>query len=104
MKDIIEKIPLKNASCEQIRSEQINNKLYDFVVCRAVSALPEFVTLTHHLVSKVNRNSIRNGTICLKGGDVTEEISTFKKKVSVTNINEFFEGEFFETKKIIYLQ
>jgi len=104
VKDIIEKIPLKNASCEQIRSEQINNKLYDFVVCRAVSALPEFVTLTHHLVSKVNRNSIRNGTICLKGGDVTEEISTFKKKVSVTNINEFFEGEFFETKKIIYLQ
>ncbi len=99
--DVIEKLNLSNATCQQIRCEQLNDT-YEFVISRAVTAFPEFVTLTKQLVSKHRFNTIKNGIIYLKGGDLTEEMTPFKNKITTINISDYFENEFFTTKKIIY--
>jgi 16S rRNA (guanine527-N7)-methyltransferase len=102
VQDVITRLELKNTTCEQIRCEQLTQK-YDFIVSRAVTSFPEFVNFTKDLINQRPSNSIKNGIIYLKGGDITEEIAVFKKKVSVIEISNYFENEFFATKKIIYL-
>lgn len=98
--DIKNSLNLENVIPICNRIENINDK-YDFVVSRAVTAFPKFVTLVHKKFRKNNFNSIPNGIIYLKGGDINEEI-TGLKSVTVKFINEYFEEDFFETKKIIY--
>jgi 16S rRNA (guanine527-N7)-methyltransferase len=102
VKDVINRLELTNATCQQIRCEELKVK-YDFIVSRAVTSFPEFVTFTKELLNQRSSNSIKNGIIYLKGGDITEEILPFKKKVQVEDISNYFENEFFATKKIIYL-
>jgi len=102
VQDVITRLELKNTTCEQIRCEQLTQK-YDFIVSRAVTSFSEFVNFTKDLINQRPSNSIKNGIIYLKGGDITEEITAFKKKVSVIEISNYFENEFFATKKIIYL-
>jgi len=102
VKDVINRLELTNATCQQIRCEELKVK-YDFIVSRAVTSFPEFVTFTKELLNQRASNSIKNGIIYLKGGDITEEILPFKKKVQVVDISNYFENEFFATKKIIYL-
>jgi len=102
VQDVIKQLELTNATCEQIRCEQLQEK-YDFVVSRAVTSFPEFVNFTKDLINQRPSNSIKNGIIYLKGGEIVDEIAPFKKKVSVINISDYFENEFFTTKKIIYL-
>lgn len=102
VQDVINRLELKNATCQQIRCEQLTEK-YDFIVSRAVTSFPDFVSLTKGLIKQRPSNSIKNGIIYLKGGEITEEIAPFKKKVSVVDIGDYFENEFFTTKKIIYL-
>jgi len=102
VKDIIEKLGLKNATCQQIRCEELK-ETYDFVISRGVTSFPEFVSLTKSLLNKTKNNYIKNGILYLKGGDFIEEIKPFKKRVSIVNIDDFFEEEYFITKKIIYL-
>lgn len=92
---------LDNVIGKQSRVESLNEQ-FDFVVSRAVTAFPDFVNMAKSRVSKVQHNSISNGIIYLKGGDFDEEIAPFKKRVIVTDISAYFEGEFFETKKIIH--
>lgn len=93
---------LHNVTGIQSRSEDITSK-FDFVVSRAVTAFPKFVGQVSHLVSKQQRNSIPNGIIYLKGGDFGDEIKPFGKRIELFDIPAFFDEEFFETKKIIYL-
>jgi 16S rRNA (guanine527-N7)-methyltransferase len=93
---------LTNVTFEQIRAEQLKNK-YDFIVSRAVTALPEFVGWVSSKVSKHQKHKVKNGVFYLKGGDITEEIIPFKNIATVFEISDFFKEEFFETKKIIYL-
>ena len=92
---------LDNVKGIQFRAEKLNKK-YDFVVSRAVTAFPQFVALTRNLISPVQRNTLKNGIIYLKGGEFLNEIETFKN-VEVFAIPQFFEEPFFATKKIIYL-
>ncbi|WP_346861386.1 16S rRNA (guanine(527)-N(7))-methyltransferase RsmG [uncultured Draconibacterium sp.] len=93
---------LKNVRAEQIRAEQLKDK-YDFVVSRAVTRLPEFVPWIQKNISKKNLNALPNGVIYLKGGDLTQEIKPYRKKVFVQDLSEYFEEEFFETKKVLHL-
>ena len=86
---------LKNVMARQLRVETMKEK-FDFIVSRAVTAFPAFVALT--------RKRIRESSLYLKGGDFEEEIRDFKDKISVYNIPDFFEEEFFETKKLIYMK
>lgn len=99
---IAEELGLKNVIAAQIRSEAVKSK-YDFVVSRAVTAFPQFVALTRHLVSDVNKNAVANGILYLKGGDFNEEIKTFKKRTSIVAISDYYSESFFDTKKLIHL-
>ena len=93
---------LKNVSTFIKRVEEENNK-YDFIISRAVTAFPDFVKLTLKNIEKGEKNSLKNGIIYLKGGDLTDELRPLKNKVLVWNIKEFFTEPFFETKRIVYL-
>ena len=102
VKEITEAIGLENLSAEHARAEKQKTK-YDFVISRAVTAFPKFVALTSKLISQKHKNPKINGIIYLKGGDFKAEIKSFAKKVDIVNISDYFEEDFFETKKIIYL-
>lgn len=100
--DIAEKIGLKNVTVQHGDIKEVKGK-FDFVVSRAVMRFDELVPLVRNLVSKEGRNGYPNGLICLKGGDIADEIAKFKSSILLTDIKSFFKEEFFETKKIIYL-
>jgi 16S rRNA (guanine527-N7)-methyltransferase len=99
---IASSLELKNVKCVIGRSEEIHEK-YDFVICRAVTEMTRFIEITRHLISPVSQNTVPNGFICLKGGDLTEEMAPFSNIATITEIKNWFSEPFFETKKIIYL-
>lgn len=100
--DVIAQLGLTNAKAIQIRAEQLDGE-FDFVVSRAVTALPEFVPWVKGKISRTQYHPLRNGILYLKGGDLAAELRPFAKKVRTWDIPEFFSEEFFETKKVIYL-
>ena len=100
--DVIDRLGLANAKAMQIRAEQLEGE-YDFVVSRAVTTLSEFVPWVKDKISKTQYHSMRNGILYLKGGDLNEELFPFRKKVRTWDIAEWFDEEYFETKKVIYL-
>jgi 16S rRNA (guanine527-N7)-methyltransferase len=102
VKSVAESLQLTNVSAEQIRAEHVQRD-FDFIVSRAVTDLSQFVGWVRGKVSDIHYHKLRNGIIYLKGGDLTEEIAPFRKKVRMFDISEFFEESYFETKKIIYL-
>lgn len=76
---------------------------FDFVVSRAVMPLADMVKLVRKLISHDNSNAIPNGLLCLKGGDLEQEIARYKKDVLIDNLSVYFQEEYFKTKKILYL-
>ena len=94
---------LKNVIARQLRVETMKEK-FDFIVSRAVTAFPAFVSLTRNRIRESSFNDLANGILYLKGGDFEEEIKDFRNRVSIYNIPDFFEEEFFETKKLIYMK
>ncbi len=100
--EVIKAIGLNNCVAEHIRGEEEKGK-YDFVVSRAVMRLPELVSLIKKNIEKTQRNSIANGLICLKGGDISEEVKPFRHIAEVTEISTMFEEEWFKGKNIIYV-
>lgn len=100
---IVEALGLKNVTTQQIRSNELKHHRFDFVVSRAVTNLPKFHQEVQHLFLKQDQHGLPNGIVYLKGGDLTAEIEPFKKVITSYDLTEFFEEEFFETKKIIYL-
>lgn len=95
-------IGLQNVGVAHARAEDEKRK-FDFVVSRAVMPLPDLVKIVGKNISSEQKNALPNGIICLKGGDLTSEISPFKKKVEIFSLNQYFSESFFETKKLIYL-
>ncbi|WP_430813177.1 16S rRNA (guanine(527)-N(7))-methyltransferase RsmG [Carboxylicivirga sp. RSCT41] len=102
VKGVAEALDLDNLTAEQVRVEN-HPKQYDFVISRAVTAFPAFVNLCQNKFLSKNKNAITNGIIYLKGGDFDDELKSFKNRASVTPLTNYFEEEFFETKKIIHL-
>ena len=98
VKGISESLGLNNVEAMKIRAELLPPK-YDCIVSRAVTAFPDFVKMTR---SVLNPRSTERSIIYLKGGDFEDELKGMKN-YSITNISNFFDEEFFETKKIIYL-
>ena len=94
---------LKNVTAKQLRVETMKEK-FDFIVSRAVTAFPAFVALTRKRIREDGFNDLPNGILYLKGGDFEEEVKNFKDKISIYNIPDFFEEEFFETKKLIFMK
>jgi 16S rRNA (guanine527-N7)-methyltransferase len=85
------------------RRVQSEKRKYDFVVSRAVMSLAELEKLVRKNISPTQKNALPNGLICLKGGDLENEIKPFRKKVDVYPLSKYFKESFFETKKIVYL-
>ncbi len=99
---IIHALNLKNVSAQKIRAEELHAS-YDFIISRAVTRLPEFYEWVNTKISKKQINERLNGIIYLKGGDLTEELAGINRKYKVYDIIDFFEEDYFETKKVIYI-
>lgn len=96
-------IGLKNVTFSHSRVEDVKEK-YDFVVSRAVMPFGDLVRFSQKNIQQKNqKNSYPNGFICLKGGDLTEELKPFTKKADAIDLDTIFKEEFFETKKLIYM-
>ncbi len=99
--EIAAALGLNNVTCKQERAEEEKQK-FDFVVSRAVMPLPDLVRLIRKNVSGKHKNAVPNGLIVLKGGDLQEEIRPFKE-AEVTPCSQWFKGEWFDSKQVIYL-
>lgn len=94
-------LQLTNVKTTHSRVEAIDEQ-FDFIVSRAVAAMPTFVHWIKGKIAKPQRHSIKNGIIYLKGGDLEDELKDYKT-VQVYNISGYYEEDFYETKKIVYL-
>jgi 16S rRNA (guanine527-N7)-methyltransferase len=92
---------LKNVKAEQLRAENVKGD-FDFIVSRAVTNMPDFVSWIIDKIKKQNNHELKNGILYLKGGDLTEELKDFPKATEY-NLSDFFSEEFFETKKVVHL-
>ncbi len=101
VKAVAEALDLKNVKAEQMRAENVKGD-FDFIVSRAVTNMPDFVSWIKDKIKKQQKNELKNGILYLKGGDLTEELAAFPNAKEY-NIADFFEGEFFETKKVVHL-
>lgn len=100
--EIAKEIGLENVEIAHSRAEDINRK-FDFVVSRAVMELDALVGYSKKLVHHNHKNGMPNGLVCLKGGELQNEIKKFKNMVEVQDLYPSFEEEYFKTKKVIYL-
>ncbi|MFH6970521.1 16S rRNA (guanine(527)-N(7))-methyltransferase RsmG [Flavobacterium petrolei] len=98
---VAEGLELKNVKAEQLRAENVKGD-FDFIVSRAVTNMPDFVSWVKTKIKKNNKHELKNGILYLKGGDLTEELKDFPKATEY-NLADFFEDEFFETKKVVHL-
>ena len=100
--EVARALGLTNVICKQERAEQEKQK-FDFVVSRAVMPLPDLVKLVRKNISNKHRNAVPNGLVVLKGGDLKSEIAPYIKTAEVTPCSQWFSGEWFTTKQVIYL-
>ncbi|MBQ6956393.1 MAG: 16S rRNA (guanine(527)-N(7))-methyltransferase RsmG [Bacteroidales bacterium] len=102
VQSVAESLELKNVKAEQIRAEQVTRD-FDFIVSRAVTDLTQFVGWVRGKVSDIHYHKLRNGIIYLKGGDLTDEIAPFRKKVRIFEISDYFDEPWFAEKRVIYM-
>ena len=100
--EVIKKIELENTETIHSHSVEIKQK-FDFVVSRAVTEIPKFVTQTRHLISKNDKNSLPNGILYLKGGSFTAELEKTNMYYEIFEISDFFDEKYFAEKRIVYL-
>ena len=100
---IISDLNLKNAFVINDRAENLDDK-FDFIVCRAVTRLSSLIDWSMNNISEQQNNKIKNGLICLKGGDLSAEKNNIKYNLTEYNISDFFEEDYFNEKKILYLE
>jgi 16S rRNA (guanine527-N7)-methyltransferase len=98
---VADALGLKNVKAEQIRAENVKGD-FDFIVSRAVTNMPDFVSWVKTKIKKQHKHELKNGILYLKGGDLTEELKDFPK-ATLYDLADFFEDEFFETKKVVHL-
>ena len=98
---VADALGLKNVKAEQIRAENVKGD-FDFIVSRAVTNMPDFVSWVKTKIKKQHKHELKNGILYLKGGDLTEELKDFPK-ATLYDLADFFGDEFFETKKVVHL-
>ena len=99
--EVVEGLGLTNVKTTHSRVEDIKGQ-YDFIVSRAVAAMPTFVHWVKGKITKEQNHNIKNGILYLKGGDLSEELQNYKT-TTVYNLSDYFEEEFYETKKVVHL-
>ena len=95
-------IGLTNIDFRHCRAQEEKRK-FDFVVSRAVMPLTDLVNIVKKNISHTQHNPLPNGLICLKGGELQQEVLPFRKFAEVDDLSNFFTEDFFETKKVVYL-
>jgi 16S rRNA (guanine527-N7)-methyltransferase len=101
VQEVANGLGLTNVKAEQIRAENVKGD-FDFIVSRAVTNMPDFVAWVKEKIKKKQNHELKNGILYLKGGDLTEELQDFPK-ATLYNLSDYFEDEFFETKKVVHL-
>jgi len=99
--EVVEGLKLKNVKTTNARVEDIKGN-YDFIVSRAVAAMPTFVHWVKGKIAKTSRHELKNGILYLKGGDLNEELQDYKS-AKIYNLSEYFSEDFYETKKLVHL-
>lgn len=99
---VIDALGLTNVTALH-RNVMEEKRKFDFVVSRAVMDTGELVKLVCKNVARESKNSLPNGLICLKGGDLTNELAPFKRAAETWNLADYFKDEFFETKQVTYV-
>ena len=100
---IAEEIGLTNVTFQHGDIAECRSQ-YDFVISRAVMRLDDLLPLIKKNISSVQKNAFPNGLICLKGGDLQDEMKKVKLPILIEDLNQYFTEDFFETKKIVYVQ
>jgi 16S rRNA (guanine527-N7)-methyltransferase len=98
---VAEDLGLTNVKTSHKRAEDIN-ETFDFIVSRAVTAMPSFVGWVKNKVNKKSKHELKNGILYLKGGDLTEELQNYPK-ATLYNLTDYFDEDFFKTKKVVHL-
>lgn len=98
---VVQALKLKNVTATHQRAEAVEGR-FDFVVSRAVTTMPSFVKWVKNKIKKEQNHTLFNGILYLKGGDLSDELASFAK-VTIYDIDVFFEEDFFETKKVVHL-
>lgn len=101
--EVAEALKLNNVFGRQQRAEEVKEKFH-FVVSRAVTEFPAFYEWVKGKFLKENFNDLPNGILYLKGGDLKEEFGKFYERCKYYDLKDFFEEEFFETKKVVYFK
>ena len=101
VEEVSEGLGLKNVKVTNARVESVTDH-YDFIVSRAVAQMDTFVHWVKGRIAKQNKHEFKNGILYLKGGDLSEELATYKT-AKVIPLSDYFEEDFFETKKVVYL-
>lgn len=99
---VAERLGLANVKAEQARVETLQRK-YDFVTSRAVTAMDVFYKWTAQKIKPSQGRRFANGILCLKGGDLTAELATIKRKYMIFSLSDYFEEPFFREKKLVYI-
>jgi 16S rRNA (guanine527-N7)-methyltransferase len=103
VQEIAESLGLENVEAEQLRMEQVDRS-FDFIISRAVTSLPDFVRWVGYKFHRKSFNSIPNGILYLKGGDLKDELQAVKRfKKKAYSLDKYFDELFFETKKMVHL-
>lgn len=100
--EVANSIGLKNVTFSHARAEEIKD-MYDFVVSRAVMPLTDLMKIIRKNFSTHQQNVLPNGLICLKGGELEHETMPFRNKTTMWNLSDYFDEDFFETKKVVYV-
>ena len=100
--DVARKAGLSNVTLQHGDIKEVKGT-FDYVVSRAVMPLPDMVPLVRRLIDRQQRNAIPNGIICLKGGNLDDELRPYAKQVLVEDLSTYFSEPFFATKKLIFL-
>lgn len=100
--EVASAVGLENVTLCHERAEE-EKGLFDFVVSRAVMPLADLLKIVRKNISKEQKNAYPNGLICLKGGELQHEVMPFKKQAEVIALNDWFEEEYFTTKKVVYV-
>ena len=98
---VAESLGLENIKTTHSRAESIKGH-YDFIISRAVTTMPDFVSWVKNRVAKKSLHPLKNGILYLKGGDLSEELKLYKT-ATLYDLSTYFEEDFFETKKIVHL-
>ena len=101
VEEVVNGLELENVSALHSRVEDLDDQ-FDFIVSRAVAAMPTFVRWVQGCIRKKSVHELQNGILYLKGGDLSEELKDYRN-VRIFELSKFFEEDFFKTKKVVYL-